>query len=174
MKIIQFFASILLALGLLTAPVAEYTLFENRAYTNDELVVEPDESKFIKITASDTGKDIYKLTEGIDFGYRYGPTLLSNADGSIDAFFAAPGRFDEWDWISYRHSPDGGETWTVINDFGTNIPADADKNGTVTPNYEMFKNCKKSDAGFNLATDGKTVDQEYENESFEKRKDQHR
>ena len=55
----------------------------------------------------------------------------------------------------YKFSLDGGETWTVINDFGTNIPADANANGTVTPKYEMFKNCKKSDAGFNLATDGK-------------------
>lgn len=111
-KIIQFFASILISLGIIAAPVAEYTQFENRAYSDTELSVEPDESKFIKVTAPDTGKDIYKLTEGVDFGYRYGPTLLYNADGSIDAFFAAPGRLDEWDWISYRHSPDGGETWT--------------------------------------------------------------
>ena len=54
----------------------------------------------------------------------------------------------------YKFSLDGGETWTEINDFGTNIPADAKANGTVTPNYEMFKNCKKSDASFNLAKDG--------------------
>ena len=95
-KIIQFFASILISLGIIAAPVAEYTPFENRAYSDTELSVEPDESKFIKVTAPDTGKDIYKLTEGVDFGYRYGPTLLYNADGSIDAFFAAPGRLDEW------------------------------------------------------------------------------
>ena len=49
-RIIQFFASILLALGILTAPVAEYTPFENRAYTDAELSVEPDESKYVKIT----------------------------------------------------------------------------------------------------------------------------
>lgn len=111
-KIIQFIASILLALGIISAPVAEYTSFESRAYNDEEITVTPDIAKFIKITAGDTGKDIYKLTKGVDFGYRYGPTLLYNADGSIDAFFAAPGRFDEWDWISYRHSPDGGNSWT--------------------------------------------------------------
>lgn len=111
-KIVQFFASILLALGVISAPVAEYTPFENRGYSTDEIRVEADESKYIKITAQDTGKDIYELTENVDFGYRYGPSLIYNADGSIDAFFAAPGRFDEWDWITYRHSPDSGETWT--------------------------------------------------------------
>ena len=111
-KIIQFFASILLVFGIIRAPVAEYTPFENRIYKSEEIRVEPDNSKYIKITAEDAGKNIYNLTEGVDFGYRYGPSLIYNADGSIDAFFAAPGRFDEWDWITYRHSPDGGETWT--------------------------------------------------------------
>ncbi len=111
-KIIRFFTSILIALGIMQVPVVEYTPLENRAYTDAQLTVEPDESKFIKITVTDTGKDIYQTTEGVDFGYRYGPSLIYNADGSIDAFFAAPGRLDEWDWITYRHSPDGGETWT--------------------------------------------------------------
>ena len=111
-KIIRFFASILVALGIMQLPVVEYTPLEDRVYTDNQLCVEPDESKFIRITAPDIGKDIYQTTEGVDFGYRYGPSILYNADGSIDAFFAAPGRLDEWDWITYRHSPDGGETWT--------------------------------------------------------------
>lgn len=111
-QIIRFFASILVALGIMQLPVVEYTPLEDRAYTDSQLCVEPDESKFIRITAPDIGKDIYQTTEGIDFGYRYGPSIIYNADGSIDAFFAAPGRLDEWDWITYRHSPDGGETWT--------------------------------------------------------------
>lgn len=109
---IRFFSSFLIFLGIISAPVAEYTPLENRAYTDAELTVEPDESKYIKVTVPDTGKNIYQLTEGTDFGYRYGPSLIYNADGSIDAFFAAPGRLDEWDWITYRHSPDGGESWT--------------------------------------------------------------
>ena len=112
LKIIRFFAAILISLGVIQAPVAEYTPLENRAYADTEITVEPDLSKYVKITANDTGKDIYNPTEGVDFGYRYGPSMLYNADGSIDAFFAAPGRFEEWDWITYRHSPDGGKTWT--------------------------------------------------------------
>lgn len=111
-KIIRFFASILIALGIVQIPVVGYTPLEERMYTDEQIIAEPDESKFIKITAPDIGKDIYQTTEGVDFGYRYGPSLIYNADGSIDAFFAAPGRLDEWDWITYRHSPDGGESWT--------------------------------------------------------------
>lgn len=111
-EIIRFFAAILLALGIIQAPVAEYTPLENRVYIDVELSVTPDNSKYIKIHAADEGKDIYAPSEGESFGYRYGPTILINADGSIDAYFAAPGAVGEWDWIIYRHSPDGGETWT--------------------------------------------------------------
>lgn len=111
-EIIRFFAAILLALGIIQAPVAAYTPMEDRVYADEELNVTPDSSKYIKIHAVDGGKDIYAPSEGEDFGYRYGPTILINADGSIDAYFAAPGAVGEWDWIMYRHSPDGGETWT--------------------------------------------------------------
>ena len=111
-EIIRFFAAILLALGILQAPVAEYTPLEDRAFSDEELNITPDSSKFIKIHAVDEGTDIYAPSENESFGYRYGPTILTNADGSIDAFFAAPGCMGEWDWIMYRHSPDGGKTWT--------------------------------------------------------------
>ena len=34
-------------------------------------------------------------------------------DGGIDAWFAAPGDGeDEYDWVTYRHSDDGGKTWS--------------------------------------------------------------
>ncbi len=112
LEIIRFFAAILLALGIIQAPVAEYTPLEDRIYTDEELNISPDSSKYIKIHAIDGRKDIYAPSEGESFGYRYGPTILINADGSIDAYFAAPGAVGEWDWIMYRHSPDGGETWT--------------------------------------------------------------
>lgn len=111
-EVIRFFAAILLALGVIQAPVVQYTPYEDRIYTDEELAVSPDSSKYIKIDAIDEGVDIYAPSEGKSFGYRYGPTILKNADGSIDAYFAAPGTVGEWDWIIYRHSPDGGETWT--------------------------------------------------------------
>lgn len=111
-EIIRFFAAILLALGIIQAPLSVYTPMENRIYTDEELNVTPDSSKHIKIHAVDEGKDIYEPSEGESFGYRYGPTVLINADGSIDAYFAAPGAVGEWDWIMYRHSYDGGKTWS--------------------------------------------------------------
>jgi predicted GH43/DUF377 family glycosyl hydrolase len=60
------------------------------------------------------GWDIF--TPSKDYHYRYGPSLMLNDDGSIDAWFASPGdkgsddRF-QWDWIRYKHSSDGGKTW---------------------------------------------------------------
>jgi hypothetical protein len=49
--------------------------------------------------------------------YHYGPSLIINPDHSIDAWFASPGGRGpdgqhQWDWIRYRHSADGGRTWT--------------------------------------------------------------
>lgn len=112
-RIISFLLSLLMPLGIINSPYADYTPLENRSHGDyEQLEVEPDASKYISIKAADTGKDIFQLTEGISYGYRYGPSLITNADGSIDAWFAAPGGKGEWDWIMYRHSPDGGETWT--------------------------------------------------------------
>ena len=50
------------------------------------------------------------------YGYRYGPALIQNSDGSLDVWLASPGgKADDgtgqWDWIRYKHSPDGGKTW---------------------------------------------------------------
>lgn len=112
-KIIRFFLPLLLSLGLIQQPTFVYTPYEARDYGDyEQLVVEPDSSKYISIKADDIGEDIYSLTKDMGAGYRYGPSIITNADGSIDAWFAGPGGHGEWDWIMYRHSPDGGKTWT--------------------------------------------------------------
>lgn len=93
-----------------TEPVEEATTdyFEaNRIET-----VQPDTSKVPDVSVTGLGYDIYQLPEDQNWGYRYGVTYLYNDDGSVDAYFACVGTNGEWDWISYRHSPDGGETWT--------------------------------------------------------------
>lgn len=75
--------------------------------------VEPDATRVPDMTVTDTGYDVYRIAEGQEWGYRYGCTYLYNDDGSIDAYFACVGSVSgEWDWISYRHSPDGGKTWS--------------------------------------------------------------
>ncbi len=74
--------------------------------------VSPDLTKVPDVAVTDKGYDIYQLTRGREWGYRYGCTYLYNDDGSVDAYFACVGTISgEWDWIAYRHSPDGGNTW---------------------------------------------------------------
>ena len=77
--------------------------------------VAPDILKDVHMVVSGEGYDVYQLPDNGNGGYRYGCTYLYNEDGSVDAFFACMGSaaLDEWDWIAYRHSPDGGKTWGV-------------------------------------------------------------
>lgn len=77
-------------------------------------LVKPDPDKHINVTIdADTGYDIYKLPSFKDSGYRYGASIIVNEDGTMDAWFAMTGcGSEQWDWISYKHSPDGGKTWS--------------------------------------------------------------
>ncbi len=75
-------------------------------------LVKPDEKKVIDMAITGDGYDIFTVTKGTSWGYRYGCTYLYGEDGAVDAYFACPGGISgEWDWISYRHSSDGGVTW---------------------------------------------------------------
>jgi hypothetical protein len=58
-------------------------------------------------------------------GYRYGPSIIINADNSIDMWFAAS-CYDgvHWDQIRYRHSDDGGRTWEQPDDVVVVTPTD--------------------------------------------------
>lgn len=116
----------------------EYTPLENRVYTDEELSVEPDGEKYVRMVAVDTGNDIYTPAKKQNYVYRYGPTLIRNADGSIDAFFSAPGIFDEWDYIFYRHSPDGGKTWTAEKSVLAPTPDSADLFSCCDPGVVRF------------------------------------
>ena len=61
----------------------------------------------VSIKVLDEGYNIYAPASGSS-GYQYGPSILINDDGSLDAFFSTPGNnSSEWDWIVYRHSDDG-------------------------------------------------------------------
>ena len=44
--------------------------------------------------------------------YRYGPSILIDADQSIHMWTCSPGEQGAWDFIRYRHSTDHGHTWT--------------------------------------------------------------
>ena len=111
MSFIRYLLSFLVSLGILVSPTAHYAPLEGREFTDGEIDVIESENEYIKMEITDVGYDIFN-PDAEKGGYRYGPTLFVNADGSIDAFFACPGRGGQWDWISYMHSPDGGKTWT--------------------------------------------------------------
>ncbi len=64
--------------------------------------------RHVKLSVTDPGFDIFTPSKWLGADYRYGPSLLLNEDGSVDAWFSAPGDGNtELDWISYRHSEDG-------------------------------------------------------------------
>ena len=68
--------------------------------------------KHVRIRLKDAGKDVFSLWGWGVPDYRYGPSIMLDKDGGIDAWFASPGDGKkEYDWITYRHSDDGGNTW---------------------------------------------------------------
>ncbi|MBE7065996.1 MAG: hypothetical protein E7385_00415 [Ruminococcaceae bacterium] len=79
----------------------------NAEFTDTISGVQADENKFMNISIVDEGVDIYAYEEGQTWGYRYGPSMINYADGTMDAWFAAPGACGPWDYFTYRHSDDG-------------------------------------------------------------------
>lgn len=65
-----------------------------------------DEEKYVQITADDEGFDTWQPVKDRG-GYRYGPSMILNADGSLDIWSASNGPGDLIDLVSYkRYSPD--------------------------------------------------------------------
>ena len=69
--------------------------------------------KHVHLYLTGNGKDVFTPIDNGKQDYRYSPSIMLDDDGGIDAWFAAPGDGeDEYDWVTYRHSDDGGETWS--------------------------------------------------------------
>ena len=78
-------------------------------YDDPETLVQPDPNKHLQVKLLDSGKDIFQPVNG--YSYRYGPTMITYKDGSMDAWFATPGTHGEWDWLTDRHiDPATGES----------------------------------------------------------------
>ena len=96
-----------------TVPRGESCKLENTYITNKV----PESEAIFK--CANAGWDIYP-----GGGYRYGPSMIINEDGSIDAWLASnSGVRGEVDWGKYRRSYDGGITWT--QDTGAVRPTSA-------------------------------------------------
>ncbi|MBR4462256.1 MAG: family 43 glycosylhydrolase [Erysipelotrichaceae bacterium] len=81
---------------------------ENEVFDLDAYIKESQKKKklTLKVDVPDEGVTIFYTSE--HGGYRYGPSIVRNEDGSLDAWFASPGNNStEWDYITYRHSEDG-------------------------------------------------------------------
>ena len=78
----------------------------------DELPrVTPLENTHFHMDAENTGFNVFAPVKG-KWGYRYAPSIIYYPDGTMDAWFATPGTSGEWDWFTYKHSDDGGQTWS--------------------------------------------------------------
>jgi hypothetical protein len=71
-------------------------------------------------------------------GYRYGPTMIKSGD-SIDMWTCSPpDQAGSWDSIRYRHSSDGGNTWTTDQVVLRATPGSADNFSACDPGVVKF------------------------------------
>ena len=69
--------------------------------------------KTVHAVITDDGADCYQSPND-RFFYGYGANYLYNEDGSVDLWYASCGDgASYWDCVSYRHSEDGGKTWSM-------------------------------------------------------------
>ncbi len=101
---------------------------------NEELA-----DKHVRIRLKDSGKDVFALWGSGKPDYRYGPSIMLDEDGGIDAWFASPGDGKkEYDWITYRHSDDGGETWGDEKVVLAPTPGTADFKSVCDPDVFFY------------------------------------
>ncbi len=106
---------------------------------NEEVSGDEHSGKHIRLTLEDSGWDVFSPSSSHLPDYRYGPSILYNDDGGIDAWFAAPGDgYAEYDWITYRHSDDLGTTWTDEKVAISPSPCSPDALSTCDPDVFFY------------------------------------
>ncbi len=73
-----------------------------------------EDGDYFTMTLDSDGWDIFTPQASTGYAYRYGPSIIQNEDGSMDAWFSCMGnnKAGELDYISYKRSEDNGQTWT--------------------------------------------------------------
>ncbi|MCR5686634.1 MAG: exo-alpha-sialidase [Lachnospiraceae bacterium] len=95
--------------------------------------------KHVRLRLDGSGRDVFALWGSGRPDYRYGPSMICNDDGSIDAWFASPGDSKkEYDWITYRHSKDGGQTWDDERVVLSPTPGSADFKSVCDPDVFYY------------------------------------
>ena len=87
------------------------TEIEGGDFPPSEPVEKGDETKYVRISADDEGFDIWRPVKGRG-GYRYGPSMILNSDGSLDVWSASTGPGDLIDLVNYSRWSKGFETRT--------------------------------------------------------------
>ena len=89
----------------------------------------------LDIPVVEPGWDIY--TGGV---YRYGPSIVVNKDGSIDAWFAAPGGYHDAKNLKYLSLGDSGNIRVGENVYAIGNPIGYEFRRTVTSGIISAKN----------------------------------
>ena len=99
----------------------------------------PYRDKHLKLSVTDPGYDVYTPSSGRVYDYRYGPSMILNDDGSIDAWFSSPGDSrTEYDYIMYQHAEDGGESLSGGKVVLTPTPGSMDARSVCDPDVFYY------------------------------------
>lgn len=95
--------------------------------------------KHVRIRLNGTGEDVFALWGWGRPDYRYGPSIMLGEQGSVDAWFASPADSrKELDWITYRHSDNGGITWGEEKVVLSPTPGTADYKSVCDPDVFYY------------------------------------
>lgn len=114
-----------------------------------------DETKYVQIRARDEGVDIWRPGKYYG-GYRYGPSMILNADGSIDVWCASNGPGDIVDLVDYKRLYDGGRACSRENVALKPTSGSHDQRWTCDPGVIKFGGYYY--IGYTTTTDDRGVD----------------
>jgi hypothetical protein len=90
------------------------------------------------VVITDDGADCYQSPND-RFFYGYGANYLYNEDGSVDLWYASCGDTKTyWDGVAYRHSDDGGKTWSMPQMVVMPTPGGEDGHSCCDPGVVYF------------------------------------
>ncbi len=119
---------------------------EEVAAEPEEAAAEPEETeetedaeKHVQLRVTESGWDVFVPSSSDHPDYRFGPSIIRNEDGSIDAWFSAPGDGSrEYDYITYKHSENGGQTWSDEQVVLTPTPNSPDALSVCDPDVFIY------------------------------------
>ncbi|MBO4903328.1 MAG: hypothetical protein J5518_11095 [Lachnospiraceae bacterium] len=112
---------------------------ETAALQTEESRRKPLLSKHAKLTLQDSGWDVFVPSMAGRPDYRFNPSVMLQEDGSVDAWFSAPGDgYREYDYITYKHSEDGGQTWSDEKVVLSPTPGSPDALSTCDPDVFWY------------------------------------